>query len=139
MDDAQFNETLALLAGADDRVGPDGCPLQAPFPDLSTGVNMLDKRVILQDQIWCNAERHVFSLELMSPEYRANVIAFLAPLETYWLFQAITWVGLDLCFGAIDPDTARHQLGLLSAVPDGWMDRTPLVRRLRSLNEGHRS
>jgi hypothetical protein len=139
VNDAQFNETLALLAGADDHVGPDGRPLQAPFPDLSTGVNVLDKRVILQDQIWCNAVRQVFSLERMTPEYRANVIAFLAPLETYWLFQAIIWVGLDTWVGANDPGTARHQLELLSTVPDGWMDRTPLVRRLRSLNEGHRS
>jgi hypothetical protein len=139
VDDAQFNETLALLAGADDRVGPDGCPLQAPFPDLSTGVNMLDKRVVCQDRIWCDAERQVFFVERMSPEYRANVIAFLAPLESYWLFQAITWVGIETWIGTIDPGTARHQLDLLSAVPDGWMDRTPLVRRLRLLNEGHRS
>lgn len=114
---------------------------QRPFTDFGQyGYGHLDKRVLGQDVYWINIAGVPFFLVDMSPQYRRNVIGFLRTCAEQWWIEELCWDYLDALYQATmrEPDdTIRapldHAALLEELGPQGWIEATPLMQRLRKL------
>ncbi|WP_028650216.1 hypothetical protein [Nocardioides halotolerans] len=124
-----FHLALRLVAG--DRAVPNA----PPFGDPPTrAVEMIDKRVILQTEIWVDRHARSHRVEQMSQEHRANVLALLRTQATQWIGDAVVEEVAATILGDISgAETAQH-LELLDLLTEGWTDHTPLGQRLHVLN-----
>ena len=115
---------------------------QRPFTDFGQfGYGHLDRRVFDQDVYWVNIAGVPFFLVDMSPEYRRNVIGVPAQLRRAVVDRRAL---LGLPRGSLPSRDARsrttrsapsstmaptcEELG-----PQGWIEATPLMQRLRKL------
>jgi hypothetical protein len=114
-----------------------------PFTDFGQfGPGMIDKRVLWQSIYWVNAEGTAFFLIDMSAQYRRNVIAYLRRRAAEWWEQELFWDAVEAGFlYTWDPEDpaierlAERRAELLAQGALGWMESTPLMRRLRELTD----
>lgn len=106
------------------------------FESLSTlASGGIDKRVVLQTDIWVDRRTHVHQLDQMTPDNRATVLAFLQHEATRWIDTALVWELAAAVSGIIPGRVASEQVELLDLLTPGWTDHTPLGRRLHALND----
>lgn len=122
---------------ADERL-PDGVGPFTAFGQFGPG--FLDLRVFEQDRYWVDRDGRPHLLEDMTGGYRQAVIAMLERrCEEFHLAVSETLTARvidDLVEGHVNGDVILVALGepLTSEIPpDVWLEATPLLRRLRTL------
>lgn len=126
---ALTREALALLVGDD---GPDALEEFSHYGQYGHG--WIDKRCLLQDRdhVWVDVTGTPHALHEMSSAYLRNVIGFLHDQANAWMLQAVVWVVVDVLLGITAPDQGKSRLDALEALPEDWIDNTPLMDGLRS-------
>lgn len=117
----------------------------APFEAFGQyGVGRMDLRVFDQDRYWVDVVGRPFRLEMMSEEYRKNVIDFLLRHQRgfhlkYAMGEIFDSV-VNLARGEPDWSQVAYEFGLPFAGDHEsrwWLESTPLMRRLRVLTPGY--
>lgn len=112
---------------------------ERPFTDYGQfGVDMLDTRVLWQDQVWVDRLGAPHALHQMSNEYLTNVIDYLYRRAPEWHLEALLDATAELADAlthdedadALRATTAHMQVGL-AMDPVCWIDDTPLMAALR--------
>ncbi|MFC8503817.1 hypothetical protein ACFUC1_15785 [Pedococcus sp. NPDC057267] len=85
----------------------------------------IDKRVILQDQLWVDREAHAHRLTDMTAEHRQQVRDLLARVADDWLADAVAWEFIGAIHGAIRPAEAAERMTTLDALTPGWTQQEP--------------
>jgi hypothetical protein len=123
----------SLVEGAPLLAEPSARGLLAEAIAAAAEVDVLDKRVVLQDCIWVDTHAVVHPLEEMSADYRAAVLGFLGDRETMWLSEALVFLAVDVSRGVHQQDVVFELIRELGRLGPGWMRETPLGRRLLEL------
>lgn len=106
-----------------------------PFSDYGhLGRNMIDRRCILQDEIWVDIHGNPHRLTEMSAEYRANVFELLQTECPNWMVLAYHWTINATLVGLLPPEQASREIEALGSLRSGWTMATPIARRLCQLN-----
>ncbi len=100
----------------------------------------LDLRVFEQDIYWVDIAQVPHRITEMSSEYRRNVIAFLRLNVDYFYTVTLIWTAVtilsDSLLGRVNSEVTARAFGAPAAgditVLD-WLEATPLMRRLKSL------
>lgn len=121
------HEALQLLAG-DER--PDALEDFAHYGQYGPG--RIDKRCLLQGQVWVDATGTPHALHEMPDAYLGNVIGYLRAQANAWRLQAAAWIVVDVLLGITSPDEGQAHLDALKTLPEDWIDRTPLMKALRA-------
>ena len=116
-------------------------PGELPFTAFGQfGEGKMDNRVFEQDIYWVNVKGEAFLLEEMSSDYRCNVINFLLENCEYFHGWAALRSGIDALAaalrGEVHAEILTRELGLPTLDeldPHDWLESTPLMRRLRAL------
>lgn len=127
--DNDLGPTLAQLARVE--LVPD-----RPFDPHQATPGILDRRVLIQAEVWVDARAVVHRLEDMGDGYRANVAAHLH-LHATWMWAAAAFD--ELLDNPLGVHTAHREAGipLVGEVdPHAWLESTTLVRALRRLSPG---
>jgi len=108
------------------------------------GEGRMDQRVFDQDVWWVDREGVPHALEAMSPEYVGNVAAMLSSTAVLLHMGALRKVAIEVL---IDAANGRPNADVLAVAaggastadltPEGWLEATPLMRRLRRLQAEH--
>lgn len=131
-DRPEIEPGLLVVGGA--RSLADADPAAGWLDDVDPGT--MQSLVILQTKVWVDVDGRARRLEDLASEERAALIRHLSGDERVWTLAAGAKVLSNLKMRLISPVEARAMMDALAALGDGWMDRTPLVRRLRELNAG---
>lgn len=118
-------------------------PGEKPFTAFGQfGPDKMDNRVFDQDIYWVNRLGEPFRLEEMTPEYRANVIKFLRESAAYFhihaVIRTIADIAVDVELGRVHGELIARSLGfptIADLTAEEWLEATPLMRRLRALNQ----
>ena len=106
-----------------------------PFANGIRIADWLDKRVVLQTEIWVDRRAHEHRVDQMTPDYRANVLSFLQHEAANWVDSAVIWELAAAIYGFTPGLEASRHLEVLDLLTPGWTDHTPLGRRLHELNQ----
>jgi hypothetical protein len=105
--------------------------------DVSTGwadrvaPRALDARVLLQTQVWVDIRAVIHQVSSMDGTYRANVVEMLLDQEKDLMAAAVADLAVASLVGLLPASQAKAKMVALQALGNGWIERTPLVRRLR--------
>lgn len=117
-------------------------PGEKPFTAFGQfGHGSMDNRVFDQDIYWVNVHGEAFVLSAMSGTYRRNVIAFLIRDAAYFhanaALRSMVTAYTDALLGRVSGELLADELGVVRTIdlnPLEWLESTPLMRRLRSLD-----
>ena len=92
----------------------------------------MDLRVFDQDTFWCDVTGRPHRIRDMTPDYRVNVLNFLAVFASY--FHLMTMRRLIEVCASPDPPAVERLRAVATLDAQSWLERTPLVVALRSAN-----
>lgn len=102
----------------------------------------IDLRIFDQDTYWVNRHTEIFQLQDMTSEYRAAVLTMLTERAIMFHLHTMANAVFDM-FDAHNEDTTTGDMmtfsltgeSIADASPAQWIESTPLVRKLRSLQK----
>lgn len=128
---APIEPGLLVIAGVESLADADP---STGWPDQAKP-RMFDKRALLQTQLWIDIRAVAHRVDDMSHDHRANVIEMLLDQAPTLMIETTIWLRMAARDGLADAATAETNHEALAALGDDWMERTPLVQRMRELNE----